>query len=281
MSLITIADAGAEVTTKRLFHEIQQIGEKFPDQVEEQQTWLKTMEDLLKFCLKEEDGFAKGQIILLHYIEKCWSELPEETRKIYKDSFWNYAEVRTGKDRATIANHLRAIRAFFIDGVGPNHSLQLPERDDHKRPVKSEDGGIAIKVVPWNPVTVPISKLVAITAKATSGKMTDKLWTMAQDNGVTWEQLQLEMATKGSGGDPNMIFIIDGAELIVKEGEDEAHLGSFSVWDEYYSNQNCLSTRAMRRLISLLGIMMDEEALRLADIKNRTDEVYGADYKNG
>jgi hypothetical protein len=277
MSLLAIADAGADATTKRLFHEITQLGEKIPDELAEQQTWLKTMEDMLRFCLREEEGFVKGQIVLLHYLEKAWPTLPEETRKAYKNNFWNYAEIRTNKDRGTLQNHLRAIRAFFIEGIAPNHSLQLPERDAQKRPVRAEEGGIALKVVPWNPVSVPLSKLVAITAKAKSGKMTDKLWTMAQDDGVTWEQLQLAMTTKGtpgSGSDPNMKFLLEGEFLLVTEGDDEAQLGVLHGWDQYYDNPDCLHTRALKRLIALLGILMDEEVLRRAEVKGRNQDVY-------
>lgn len=277
MSLLAIADAGADATTRRLFHEITQLGENIPDELKEQQSWLRTMEDMLQFCLREEEGFVKGQIVLLHYLEQAWPTLPEETRKIYKNNFWNYAEIRTNKDRGTLQNHLRAIRAFFIEGIAPKHSLQLPERDEQKRPVRSEDGGVALKVVPWNPVSVPLSKLVAITAKAKSGKMTDKLWTMTQDNGVTWEELQLAMSSKsgsGSGSDPNMKFVLAGEFLLVTEGEEESQLGVISGWDHYYNDPDCLQTRALKRLIALLGILMDEEVLRKAELKNRNKDVY-------
>ncbi len=102
---------------------------------------------------------------------------------------------------------------------------------------------------------------------------------MAQDSGVTWEQLQIEMNTPAggsSGGDPNMRFFLEGEYLLAKEGNEVVELGVLRGWDSYYDDPNCLTTRSLKRLIVLLGILMDEEVLRRADMKNKNKEIYGA-----
>ena len=277
-NLLVVADQGADATTKRLFHEISQLGEHFPGDVQEQEVWRTSMEDLLKFCIREEEGFVKGQLVVIHYLERSWPEFPEEYRKSFKNDFWSYAEIRTGKDRGTLQNYLRAVRTFIVDAVGPKHTLKLPERDPKKQPIRNEDGSISTKDTPWNPVAVPISKLIAITARAKAGTMTDKLWTMAQDDGVTWEQLQLELSSSNGGGsggsDPTMKFILEGEILFVTEGSEERLIGTLQGWGKYYGDPDSLEARALKRILAVLNVTTDEEALHKADLRNRNKDVY-------
>jgi hypothetical protein len=281
-----LAAGGADVTVRRLFHEVVSNDRLFPTTPAEHPTacveWVTGMGEVIKFCDQAEEGFSTVKAATLALIYKRWIDLPKDFRDKYKGDFYNFATAQTGKARTTIENHMRAVEIFFFSGITPAKAIRIPERDQYRRPVKDKDTGeIIMKEVEWNPFAAPISKLVLMTSRATARQMEETHWAMLMDPGVTWDHINVTInGGKGGGGGGGsstpggITYKIIGPNLVACEFDQEVSLGELD-WEDYYDNPNGLARRAINRLALILGIPMDEEVILQGQLR---DELKEADY---
>lgn len=261
--------AGAAATTKRILSEIAALGGHFNDceTTVQKDDWLSNVNEMFEFCKGVEDGSLKGQAALLINLQSYWPDLPLKFRKAWNDNFWFFAETKTGKDQGTLENHMRAVRVFMIGKKAPAGTVAIPVRDATGVPVKDSANAPTMQYVPWDPVNVPISKLVAIAARANADQMTPRLWSIAADPGGTWTQLQMALSETNSGGgggsdDFDMNFYLAGSLLFVKEGQVEAYVGDIGLPyddDVNLTSSDSLRERALRRMFTLLDIKKESD----------------------
>lgn len=215
---------------------------------------------MFEFCTGIEDGSIKGRAALLLNMQAVWPDLPESFRKKFGNDFWRYAELKSGgRDQGTIENWLRAIRIFFVERVAPESPILIPKRDQDGVVIVDSAGEPYKEIVQWDPVNIPISKLVAIGARATADKMTPELWSLATDPKATWTQLQTALSVSGGGsvGSGDFEFYLAGPYLFVREGKVEAFVADMSLPhddDITLSTSVSLRERALRRLAMVLGV---------------------------
>lgn len=259
--------AGAVATTKRLLSEIANLSRHFLDCEKPDQTdnWLVQIEQMFQFCQGIEEGSLKGQAALLINMQSLWDDLPENFRDKWNNDFWYYAKTKTGRDQGTLENHMRAVRTFMIGKAAPEGPVAVLVRDAKGVPVLDSAGSPTVKYVPWDPTTVPMSKLVAVAGRANAKQMTPKLWSMTADPGATWTQLQIEMSTGGGGGESGSVdmgFYLAGPYLFVREGQVEAFVADLSLPhddDVVLTSSDSLRERALRRLCMVLNVKHESE----------------------
>jgi hypothetical protein len=271
---------GAVALTKRLLHEITSLSRKFDDceNARQQEDWFSQVNGMFDWMAGMEEGSLMGQAAMLINLESVWPDLPIQIREKYHNSFHFFAEMRTGKKWTTLENHMRAVRTFFIDQVGPTDSVPIPRRDQSGAIVLDTADNPTFVRVKWDPTTVPIAKLVAITAKAKAGQMTERLWSVAADSRATWEQMQIALAESansggngtGGGGGDDFQFYMTGGLLFARQGNTEAFVGDLSLPrdddDINFRSSDTLRERALRRLVAVLNVKIEgndaEAALR-------------------
>lgn len=262
-----LGSAGAAATTKRLLSEIANLGRNFLDCEKPDQTtkWLVEVEQMFQFCQGIEEGSLKGQAALLINMQSLWDDLPLEFRDKWKNDFWYYAKTKTGRDQDTLKNHMRAVRTFMIGKIAPEGPVAVPVRDETGAPILDKTGSPTLRHIPWDPATVPMSKLVAIAGRANSKQMTSRLWSIAADPGGTWDQIQIELHGgngSGEGGSADMCFYLAGPYLFVKEGQVEAFVADVSLPhddDVVLTSSDSLRERAMRRLFIMLNVKQESD----------------------
>jgi hypothetical protein len=181
-------------------------------------------------------------------IEDVWDELPFSSRKQYDFQFRMYAEKRCPDlTWTTIQNHIRAARTFILKGVKPPTAVTL-------------DG----KVIEFNPVETPISKLVLARSVAESGQIdaNPRLWELIIDPQKDVAELRHELFSERSkevGIEPEFKFDISGPFLVVKYNNEEAIVGNFD-WEAYYEGGGIVKA-AIDHVLKLLNITLDDEII--------------------
>lgn len=191
------------------------------------------------------EGFKLVRATALVMIEDIWEELAFDIRKQYDFQFRLFAEKRcpdlTWK---TIQNHMRAARTFVFGDIRP--------------PVI--DG----RILEFNPLETPISKLVLARSVAESGQINEnpKLWDILTNPDSDVAELRRELFSETSkkvGIDPEIHFEVVGPYLIAKNNGDEVILAQFD-WELYYSDHE-LAKRAIDRLLKFLNVTLDDELI--------------------
>lgn len=262
-----IGTFSAQATTKRLLHEISNLGNAFLDCTTPSLTdsWLGKVDNMFEFCTGIEDGAIKGRAAMLINMQAIWTDLPKEFRDKFQNNFWVYASLKSGgRDQGTIENWMRAMRIFFIQRVAPSNPIEVPKRDHVGAVIKDSAGSPIKESVVWDPVHVPISKLVAIAGRANSDKMTPELWSLAADQGATWNQLQIALSSSGAGGagGGDLEFYLSGPYLFAREGNVDAFVGSLTLpYDDdiTLSSSLALRERALRKLMLVLNVREEGE----------------------
>lgn len=270
-----LADSGIETMTRRILNVIAEQGKRYEtcDTEEKKDHWFSKTESLIAFHRGSEEISLKAQALLLLLVQEVWTERPPEFTKQYNNDFWSYAEEKTGKARSTLENHLRAIRTFFVDKIGPTSpTIKIPARASNGVAKTDASGAPVFEVVPWNPANIPLAKLVAATARAKADSLTPSQWGMLADDKCSWEQFQISLSGGGGGGGNGIGYVLAGDFLFAKEGNQEAYLGNLSLPhddpDVLIPDSASLRERALKRLALLLNIKTDETAMREALHRN-------------
>lgn len=276
-----LAAGGAEVAVRRMVYQAAQLDTTFPDDyVDDPDTsrlkWLTEIQGVIILSGGLEEGMSTVKAVGLAVANRHWSDLPVSFRKQFREDFYSWAMAHTDKARSTIENHIRAVETFIFSASQPHGKVRIPQRDDHKRIVYKDKEPQMIEV-DWDPLKVPLGKLVLIRAKAEAKVMTEKLWSMAADPGCTWENLNAELATGGSGvgGAGGVIYRFEGPLLTATENGQTVSLGEM-FWEEYYNNPAGLVHRAMNRLMLIMNIP-EEDKIILQDQRREDNHVYDAD----
>ena len=191
------------------------------------------------------EGFKLVRATALCMIEDIWDHLGFEVRKSYDYQFRLYAEKRCPDlTWTTIQNHMRAARTFVLGNIKP--------------PV------VEGKIIEFNPLETPISKLVLARSVAESGQINDnpKIWEILTDPASDVSELRKELfseTSKKAGIDPEIHYEVVGPYLIAKNNGDEVLLAEFN-WEPYY-DKNEIAVRAVDRLMKFLGVTLDEEII--------------------
>lgn len=237
--------------------------------------WIKSMRQYVRFCTTAEEKFSTAQALAVAYVERHWNQLPLSFRKQFNLDFYRWACADTGKSATTIDNHLRAVKTFFFDGIAPGLSVDIPRRDPNKKVVLDPNTGKPVMEAKlWNPMIPPISKLVLARSKAVNGELNAKQWAMLMDDGVTFDQLQVEMSKGGgSRGGGGIRFRLEGTGLYAVEGNQTAPIGELSFKD-FYENPDSLEHRALSRMLLMLGVNLDEQLILREEAKKAIDDAY-------
>lgn len=279
----------AETITRQMIHQASQLATKYAncETDEDRLAWSAEADRMLDFMTGVEDSSLKGTAVTLYFVMAYWNSLPYAFRSRFRNSFWVYAKHKTGKEQSTIDNHIRAVRTFLVDKVQPSgRQVKIPKRDENKQIVAGEDAWQNGEVREWNPASIPIAKMIAATSRANNGTMDEKLWALMADPDCNWETFQLAIQGKGGGGDDgSMSFWMAGPYLFAREGKQEAFLADTSIpHDAVEGNAYSLRARALKRILVMLGVKMDEmetaeEALARHGLKNIPHK--GLDSPNG
>lgn len=203
------------------------------------------LNDLTKLSGALSDGFKLSRAASLVLIAEIWDDIPLEERIPYNLQFRLYAEkVCPDLTWTTIQNHMRAAGTFLLQHIAPQVPITI-------------EG----KTVEFNPLEIPISKLVLARSAAESGKIDQnpKLWEIIVDPKQDVAALRRELFSEESkevGIDPSLIFELVGPFLIAKQDGDETIVCQFD-FEEYFKN-NPVARAAIDRVMRVLGVQPDE-----------------------
>lgn len=216
--------------------------------------WLDVLLETLEFCQQLRHGFSNLEYQVLLRIQELWDEIDVEFREHYSYSFEVFACTVTGNKWETVDDSLKAIQTF--DQVQPALGrVRIPKRDKFKKIIKGE-----YEDVPFDPLTVSLSKMKIARAAATSGEMDDQKWAALVDETVSVEDFKVVLydsdGNGGSGGkkDPEITFTMDGPVLIARRYGKEVAIGE--IYQSSFENVE-LGQDAIYRLLRLLGIKLD------------------------
>lgn len=267
-------DVAGAVTTK-ILSDLTQMDESFERFSDE---WADRMDKTLIYVSRAREGLSTAQAYALAIIKRRWDEFPLSFRVQYNGDFWLYACLRTGRQMRRLELLVDAAEIFLIEEIKPFGSVEVPVRDDTGKVI---DGKVEYKE--WKPEDVPLNKLVLVKDRAKNNQMTPELWSMIMDNVITPTEVQSELLGVGKGilpkaADHTMRFRFEGPTLVASENGISIALGEFDCWDQYYNDPSSLEHRALKRMIAVLGIRMDDEIILNTALKEkRTNGYYTED----
>lgn len=269
MGITIISDIEEAVSTltsrsvmKRVFNDLNTLSHA----EEYDEEWFGTLVDVIRFTQDVETGFSHAKAYALLIMQQSWEKVPLKIRMKFDNSFHQFAKSITGKEASTVDNYIRTARVWLTDSkYHPIHKIRLVVRDEAGRPQIDENGRLMIKYVDFVPYEVDMSKLLLVSARATRKEMTDRLWELLVDPYATCSDLQIENAlTAGLAGDPDedlsLRFDVVGPYLVAKENGQEATVAELD-WELYYQDTDSLTHRAIKHLLSVLDIKLDEEII--------------------
>lgn len=242
-----------------------------PDPEEDKEEWFKRADQTIQLSNEMVEGFELLRAASLAIVQDTWDSLPLYKRAEFGYQFRVYAEKRCPTLQwSTIDNHIRAARTFILNGIGPKTKVEVILRNSDKTPVM-KDGIIQTEYREFDPLQVPIAKLVLVRSAVESGKIDDNpsLWSKVIDNDCTWQEVRSELfspASKQAKIDPEIKFKLIGPVLIAEQHFDEVILiddGGFK-WEVYYDTTHKdheLTKVALDRLFANIGVVPDEEVL--------------------
>lgn len=242
-----------------------------PEPEEDKEEWFKRADGTIQLANEMVEGFELLRAAGLAIMQDTWEDLPLTKRAEYGYQFRVYAEKRCPTLAwSTIDNHIRAARTFVIEGAKPKTKIEVIMRNQDKTPVL-KDGVVQTEYKEFDPLQVPISKLVLVRSAVDSGKIEDNpaLWSKVVDDGYTWQEVRSELfsvASKEAKIDPEIRYELLGPVLIAKQHFEEVILidDSGFRWEVYYDpshKDHDLTKAALDRMFTSLSVKPDEEIL--------------------
>ena len=248
-----VATLLAESVVTRLFGEI----EKLKNVTNVDESWFKTVMDVIAFCGSIEVGFAHGRAFMLAIVKPKWDDLPFAVRKQFGLDFMSFARAVTGKEESTINNYINTANVWFINKVRPNGVVRIVERDVEGRPIMKADGTPVTKDVEFNPFMIDMSKLLAVNSRAAKGEMTDRIWEVLTDPTYDCSDVQKEHSVAKINGEmPDEYFINIGPGIYYKSGPDLVCVIEELNWGEYESDP--LVKKGIDQILRCLHVKLDE-----------------------
>lgn len=254
-ALINGALIGQSVV-ERAISELLRIPEDVPDPYER----FMKLDNVNKAVYSIEEGFKLLRAASFCLTEDVWDELPLEIRRKYNYQFQIYA-IMNAPDLgwSTIQNQMRAARTFLIKGIRP--------KDDR----------------PFDPIKIPISKLVLARSVAENGSIHEKpeLWTMLTDSKVTFGDIRSTLFANPKLS-PEISYALIGPTLVASQhGMDAVIIDDCGFnWECYYDDE-CpeyeIVKKSVDRILSLFNIKKDEDIIIDQTIKELSNGIQSTD----
>jgi hypothetical protein len=257
-----------QAIVQRICHEVMNL---VPDPEEDKGEWFKKADGTIQLSNEMVEGFELLRAAGLAIVQDTWDELPLPLRADFGYQFRVYAEKRCPTLQwSTIDNHIRAARTFILDGAKPAGKVEVILRNQDKTPML-KDGVVQTEYVEFDPLKVPISKLVLVRNAVESGKIDNNpaLWSKVLDDFYTWQEVRSELfspASKEAKIDPEIKFTLLGPVLIAEQHFQEVVLidDEGIKWEVYYDKDHKdheLVKAALDRLFLLLNVKPDADIL--------------------
>lgn len=266
---------GAELVTKRVLNDVLRLNREFDGSTQ----WRDQLVSVLDMIHQLGRGLSVIEGVLLAIVEDRWKDFDVEWRQMYSGDFEVFVWRKYGIKPGTLRADLRAVRIFLLDdkAVKPFGSLEVPRRDVTGQIVKDDTGKSLTQRVEWDPTQTSLAKLKAAVPLAVQGKMTANVWSMMADSHISSSQM-VKTIYQSTQDDPNppqlcIRFRLQGPVLVAYENGNEISLGELD-WQGYYEEPYSLKHRAMDKLMSALGLTLDEHLTMYKETEDNNNGYY-------